>query len=180
MHYNYKYFKHTSKIDMTENYKFFLKYFHGKTILDLGCGSGRDSDYFIRQNYTVTSVDNSEYAKQFARDEYNIKVNLFNFESNIQGEYDAVWSCASLIHMNEKQLLSMLLQLQDNIVEKGLIYLSLKYGTGYIESNKQRYYLYNETLKDEVVKLGYKICDIKINQNDNPMNSWIEFILQKK
>ena len=33
---------------------------NGASILDLGCGSGRDSLYFLEKGYIVTSVDASE------------------------------------------------------------------------------------------------------------------------
>ena len=32
----------------------------GASILDFGCGSGRDTKYFLEQNYNVTAIDGSE------------------------------------------------------------------------------------------------------------------------
>ncbi len=164
---------------MSENYNFFLRNFKGKTILDLGCGSGRDSNYFKQLNYDVTSVDNSIYAKKFALEEYNIEVDIKDIENEIDGMYDAIWSCASLVHMNQTQVLKVLGKLKENLNNKGIIYISLKYGEGYIESNNQLYYLYNQNLNVDLTRLGYHVCDYKITRNDNPLNSWIEFILKE-
>lgn len=180
MHYNYEYFKRTSKIDMTLNYAFFEKCYKGSSILDLGCGSGRDSDYFRKQGYQVTSVDNSSYAKQYANSEYGIEVDLMDIEKGIEDKYDGIWACASLVHMNQQQVLKVLDRLKNNLCDEGVMYISLKYGEGTIENSKQLYYLYNENLKADFTRIGYKVCDYKITNNENPMNSWIEFILKKQ
>lgn len=179
MHYDYEYFEQTSKIDMTKNYCFFLQYFHGNSILDLGCGSGRDSNYFKQQKYEVSSVDNSEYAKQFASQKYKVEVDLVDIEQNIKGVFDGIWSCASLVHMNQHQILKILEQLKNNLYQGGLIYISLKYGNGILSSNDQIYYLYNETIIEQIIKLGYKLRDVNITTNESPMNSWIEFVIEK-
>ena len=61
-----EYFNSTLNVDMTNTYKPFLKLVpkDGK-ILDLGCGSGRDSMNFMKLGYEVTAVDGSkELAKK--------------------------------------------------------------------------------------------------------------------
>lgn len=178
MHYNNEYFERTSKLDMTKNYNYFLQYFQGQTILDLGCGSGRDSNYFKRLKYDVTSIDNSPYAKAFASSKYNIDVDLVDIERGVDGVFDGIWACASLVHIDHHSILQILEQLQMNLNPGGLIYISLKYGKGKIVSNGQTYYLYDEAIVDEIRNLGYKLCDLKITSNENPMNSWIEVIIQ--
>ena len=51
----------TQNVDMSEQYRFFLKHLtSGCRILDLGCGSGRDSAYFSSSGFEVTAVDGSE------------------------------------------------------------------------------------------------------------------------
>ncbi|MDN5332320.1 MAG: hypothetical protein PWP45_1545 [Tepidanaerobacteraceae bacterium] len=43
---------------MNEIYEFFLKWLpKGTKILDLGCGSGRDTKYFLENGYEVIAVD---------------------------------------------------------------------------------------------------------------------------
>lgn len=51
-------FKDTVNADVSKLYEDFLGRLmsHGK-ILDLGCGSGRDSRYFIEKGYEVVAVD---------------------------------------------------------------------------------------------------------------------------
>ncbi len=179
MHYNNEYFERTSKLDMTRNYNFFLKYFRGTTILDLGCGSGRDSNHFKQLNYDVTSVDNSAEAKNYANSKYNVDVDLVDIKHGINGIFDGIWACASLVHMNSHETLKVVEQLKSNLNEDGLIYMSLKYGIGNVVKDNQVYYLYDECIIDQIIELGFKVRDVRINKHDDPINSWIEFIVQK-
>lgn len=53
--------KTTIDADMNALYSEFEKYLStGDSILDIGCGSGRDSKYFPQKGYSVTSIDASK------------------------------------------------------------------------------------------------------------------------
>ena len=55
------YIESTLSIDMSHLYNDFLKHIpKGSNILDLGCGSGRDSLEFIKRGYNITAVDGSK------------------------------------------------------------------------------------------------------------------------
>ena len=57
----YEYSKGTMDIDMTELYNEFEEHLPPRArIMDLGCGSGRDTKHFLLKGYTVTAVDASE------------------------------------------------------------------------------------------------------------------------
>ena len=53
-----EFFESTVTADMVDLYTSFLSMVSpGGRILDLGCGSGRDSKYFIRQGFQVEAMD---------------------------------------------------------------------------------------------------------------------------
>ena len=53
--------ENTVNADMSSQYNMFEKYmFDGARVLDFGCGSGRDTKYFIEQGYHVEAIDGSE------------------------------------------------------------------------------------------------------------------------
>lgn len=59
----------TIDADLSDLRQRFLNYLPAEAhILDLGCGSGRDSKAFLEQGYTVTSMDGSSTCCKLARD----------------------------------------------------------------------------------------------------------------
>ena len=55
------FFEETLKIDLSQSYEVFLKDLNpGALILDLGCGSGRDTQYFREHGYSVESWEPNE------------------------------------------------------------------------------------------------------------------------
>ncbi len=60
-----EYINDTINAQVSDLNLFFLKYFPEKAhILDLGCGSGRDSRAFLEKGHTVTAIDGSvEFCK---------------------------------------------------------------------------------------------------------------------
>ena len=71
----------------------------GGHILDLGCGSGRDSWFFLDQGYSVTAVDASHALAKLASEFIGKPVENLSFqELDYLEEFDGIWACASLLH----------------------------------------------------------------------------------
>ena len=71
----------TRSVDFTNIQNKFLSYLpSGASILDFGCGSGRDTKYFIKRNYNVTAIDGSEEICKEASKYTGIKVKQMLFE----------------------------------------------------------------------------------------------------
>ena len=120
----------TQTSDMTERYAPFLSRVKpGGHILDLGCGSGRDSAQFLARGYNVTSVDGSEKLCRIAETHTGQKVHHMLFdEIPWQNEFDGVWACASLLHCTADELPDILQKVSDSLKPGGVLYLSFKYG----------------------------------------------------
>lgn len=101
----------------------------GGYILDLGCGSGRDTKAFIDMGYKVTAIDSSEELCILAHEHTGIEVKCTDFMSlNEISCFDGIWACASLLHVSIKNLPLLLAKLRDALVPNGVIYASFKNG----------------------------------------------------
>lgn len=96
----------TRFVDFTNIQNKFLSYLpSGAFILDFGCGSGRDTKYFLKRNYNVTAIDGSEEICKEASKYTGIKVKQMLFEElNDQNIYDGIWACASILHLSKNDL----------------------------------------------------------------------------
>lgn len=100
-------------------------------ILDLGCGSGRDTLYFRSKGYEVTPVDSSPAMCQLAAVETQSPVIPKNVLSlGYDKEFDAIWASACLPHIPKNELNDALTQCMKALKPGGLLYFSLKSGEG--------------------------------------------------
>ena len=69
----------------------------GALILDFGCGSGRDSRYFLSRGYKVEACDGSEQMVKIAGKTAGIPVKQMLFDELCEVErYDGIFACASI------------------------------------------------------------------------------------
>ncbi len=171
-----------------ENYDRFLKHLSkGAYILDFGCGSGRDSKYFIENGYKVKAIDGSEEMCKLASKYINQEVTCMKFdELNDVNVYDGIWACSSILHVEKENLHDVLDKMIDALKTNGVIYTSFKKGTDYeIKENKY----YNYLTKDEMIKIlnesskNAKIIDyfetIPSTKRKAEGTIWCNFIIKK-
>lgn len=125
-----EFFQSTVNADMTSLYMHFLKYIPDKgTILDFGCGSGRDTKAFIDKGYKCDAIDGSSALCRLASEFTGIEVKCMDFMSFHEKEkYNGIWACASLLHIHSNQLPGLLTKMRDAVIDNGVIYVSFKYG----------------------------------------------------
>lgn len=135
--------------NLQENYEKFLKYLpQDAYILDFGCGSGRDSKYFIENGYKVKAIDGSAEMCKLSSKYINQEVNCIKFEElNDINTYDGIWACSSILHVEKENLRNILIKMINALKVNGIIYTSFKIGTGY-EIKEGKYY--NYLTKDEM------------------------------
>ena len=141
-----EYASKTVSADMSYAYKAFLPLLpkDGK-ILDLGCGSGRDSRHFLDLGYDVIAVDGSEKLCEEARKNLGIDARCLTFDKlDYDSEFDGVWANASLLHVKKSEMKSVLKHICCALKTDGVLYLSYKYGDGERMSDGRHYSDYTE------------------------------------
>lgn len=120
----------TINADVSELYKPFEELlFPGARILDLGCGSGRDSRYFAEHGYNVVAVDPSSAMCEHTRILVDVPVFQMKAEDmNFYNEFDAVWACSSLLHVPKNQQKNVMLLIAKSLKKDGICYCSWKFG----------------------------------------------------
>ena len=102
----------------------------GALILDFGCGSGRDSRYFLQKGYRVEACDGSEEMVKASTRNAGIPVKKMLFsELNEENRYDGIFACASILHVPSKELPDILTRMKRAVKPGGILYISFKYGT---------------------------------------------------
>ncbi len=125
-----KFVSGTLDVEFTETQDKFLSYLpESGMILDFGCGSGRDTRYFLSNGYKVDAVDGSETLCKIAAENTGIKVRQMLFSQLDEHEkYDGIWACASVLHLTKDELRTVLNKMIRAVKPNGYIYISFKYG----------------------------------------------------
>lgn len=125
-----KIFEDTVDLDMEEIRQEFLSMLEeGDTILDLGCGSGRDSEAFYELGYDVTPIDASEEMAKLAEIHTGLEVLQLAYEDmEFEDVFDGIWGSAALIHVPDKEMTGVLERIVDALCQDGVLYLSFREG----------------------------------------------------
>ena len=183
-----EYFNSTLNVDMTNTYKAFLKLVpKGGKILDLGCGSGRDSMNFMKLGYEVTAVDGAKELAKKASVLLGKEVIVSTFEElELKEKFHGIWACASLLHIKREDLKTVLNNLYNNLEDNGVFYMSFKYGEKEYVDDKNRYFncftdesiisFINENTKYNI--LGLYITEDELGRVNEV--KWVNLICNKK
>lgn len=153
--------------------------------MDLGSGSGRDSKYFSEQGYDVIAVDPSPAMCARTKDfsgvtTYTLKAEELFFEN----EFDAVWACASLLHVRRKEQTNVLQRICRALKRGGILYCSWKYGDQ-DRVEKERYFTdFDEQCLRSVLS---DIPELRLLKNwitadvrpDQKEQKWLNVLLRK-
>jgi len=123
--------KSTLNVDMSDARGRFLELLPSHaSVLDFGCGSGRDAKAFKDLGYRVEACDGSEELCLLASEWAGIPVRTMLFQDLSEvSRYDGIWACASILHLNKEKLKDVLFKIARALKPDGILYTSFKYGT---------------------------------------------------
>lgn len=155
-----RYAAETFFADMSKQYQRFLPLLkNGVKILDVGSGSGRDACYFQKQGYQVTALEPSKNLGREIRKVFSGKIICSDIQNYRPTErYDGIWACASLIHLQEEEVLQFLKRFDQYLADNGIIYISGKNGisTGKVEDG--RFFLeFTEQLVEKILTVNKQL-----------------------
>lgn len=181
------FYNSTVNADMSNLYQTFLAHINiGEKILDFGCGSGRDSRYFLEQGYRVTSIDGSEQLCKKASQLTGQEVLCLNFKDiKFKNEFHGIWACASVLHIPEDEISHVMNKMNTALKRGGVIYVSFKYGDFSGERNG-RYF--TDMTQEKFVKFvsvvdGLELVESFITEDvrkNRDSEQWLNAILKKK
>lgn len=155
-----RYVAETFSADMSEQYQSFLPLLkRGAKILDVGSGSGRDACYFQKHEYQVTALEPSENLCREIQKVFSGEIVCSNIQSYRPTErYDGIWACASLIHLQEEEVLRFFERIDLYLNSSGIVYASGKNGIPTGKTEDGRYFLeFTEQLVEKILAVNEQL-----------------------
>lgn len=155
------------------------------SILDFGCGSGRDTKAFLAQGFQVEAIDGSEELCRLAGKHTGIPVKHMYFQDlNEVNKYDGIWACSSILHLQASELAEVIRKMVQALKAHGIIYTSFKYGTFQGERNGRYFTDMTENSFAEMIKdiENLKIEEQWVTSDVRPgrgEEKWLNLILRK-
>lgn len=156
------------------------------SILDFGCGSGRDVKYFKERKFLIEAIDGSEELCKAASAYSGIEVKNILFQDwKASHLYNGIWACSSILHLAKPELLKVLRQIADGLFMNGILYTSFKYGNFEGERNGRYFTDFTEdSFKSFISQLNeLKIIDYWITSDARPNREnekWLNLLIKKQ
>ena len=177
---------HTQTISFQDTQERFLCQLRpGARILDFGCGSGRDTRYFLQQGYSVDAIDGSEELCRLASQYTGIPVRQMLFQDlDCRDTYDGIWACASILHLRIEELTDVFYKMTAALHDGGILYTSFKLGNFRGEHNGRYFTDFDEEGFREFAEQfpALRVRDLWITADVRPgreEEQWLNIILHK-
>ena len=141
--------KGTCDHDVTQNIAALLRHLRGQvpfTILDFGCGPGRDLKTFTSLGHVVIGLDGAPRFVEMARADSGCMVWQQDFlQLDLPaGYFDGIFANASLFHVPTRELPRVLRQLHATLKPQGVLFCSNPHGDNQEGWNDGRYAAYHD------------------------------------
>lgn len=175
----------TVSVNFKEVQDKFLQMLSGKKILDFGCGSGRDTMYFLKSGFDVTATDGSEELCKYASEYTGIQVKQMLFQDLDEVDYyDGIWACSSILHLSKNELRIVMNKMSRALKSGGIIYTSFKYanfegernGRFFTDFTIDEFTDFVKDVKEMAIEEYWITGDVRPGRGDE---RWLNLILRK-
>lgn len=183
-HYN-AYCRKTFSIDPSSFLEPLQKHLEpGCSILDIGCGSGRDMLWLKNKGFSVSGFERSSGLAELARQNTGCNVIEGDLETFDFAHLpsDAILFAGSLVHISHEKLPQVFERAIAGLRQGGKVLLSLKQGngTGTDELGRVFYYWQASSLEALFQQFGFSILEFnrqvsKVNARD----MWMGYVIEK-
>lgn len=179
------YYEETVELSMEEELDKFIEFLpENAEVLDLGCGSGRDTLYMEEQGVAVTPMDGSARMCELAsihtdRDVLNLRVEDMTFDE----VFDGIWMSALLGHFTLEEAKGIMQKTIDALKDGGILYFSVRKGDRDGRYSGRYFYDYNRDALNELLDSLSNINVLEIwktidKQDDD--EKWFNVLLRKE
>ena len=175
--------------DVSQNYAAFLGAIDGRppfTLLDFGCGPGRDLAYFRSLGHDAVGLDGAARFVAMARSATGCDVMHQDFLklSLEEARFDGVFANASLFHVPTQELPRVLSVLWDCLVPRGVLFCSNPHGRDTEGFSGERYgaFLTYDSWRAYVTSAGFSEIAHYYRPAGKPRNEqpWLATVWRKE
>ena len=153
----------------------------GARILDLGCGSGRDTVAFRELGFSVEPVDGSEGMVAQAERNTGAPVRHLLFRDlDYEDEFDGVWACSTLLHVHSDELPDIIGKVRRSLRDGGVFYLSFKKGT--FEGMRDGRYFHDmeaDGVRALAESAGFAVLEVWESSELSRRQVWVNALVRK-
>lgn len=151
----------------------------GARVLDLGCGSGRDLKGLNARGFRPTGLDVSESLAHYARRFSGCPVVVADMLQLpfADGSFAGAWASASILHIARQDMPQALGEIRRVLEKDGVLFSSLKLGSGDTRTPDSRYFTYVMPLEwhEMLLSAGFENTHIEYDKTPSPRTGekWI-------
>lgn len=157
----------------------------GATVLDVGCGSGRDLCWLNRQGFRPTGFERAPELAVLARQASGCRVIQGDFRSHDFSTYafDGLLVLGSLVHLRHEDLPPVLSSISQALTAAGTMLLSLKKGQGRARLPDGRIFTLWQPgeVEGAVAQLDFTVVEASEALSPvRPSDIWLSYTLTKR